>query len=301
MIRTSLLSAVAAFALASCATSEQLDDTGAPVAWVVSDADSEMILFPTVHALPEDLNWRTARLDALMASADEVWFELGRTDDPAIVAEIQQLMGRQGLSPEAPLSSRLDAAQFARLTDAAEALRLPIEQLDPLQPWLAAMTLVQVDLARAGITGEQGVESVLTTELAEREARSLETPADQIRVLSGLDEAIQIAFLMQSVDGIGEAAERLDKIARSWAAGDLDLMETELIDEVRLDYPDVFEAIFTDRNAKWADQLTAELEGSGSDFIAVGAGHLIGDDSVPDMLAERGYEVTRISLADGGR
>ena len=84
----------------------------------------------------------------------------------------------------------------------------------------------------------------------------------------------------------------------SGAVGDLDLMETELLAEMQTDYPQVYKAVFTERNAKWAAQLSGELEGSGSDFIAVGAGHLIGGDSVQEMLRSKGYKVKRIDLSD---
>ena len=45
------------------------------------------------------------------------------------------------------------------------------------------------------------------------------------------------------------------------------------------------------RNTNWADQIQTELEGSGTVFIAVGAGHLAGDDSVQNILERRGVEV----------
>jgi len=53
-------------------------------------------------------------------------------------------------------------------------------------------------------------------------------------------------------------------------------------------------AIFTQRNKNWVDQIEIEMNGSGTDFIAVGAGHLVGEDGVPAMLKARGYDVKRL-------
>lgn len=62
------------------------------------------------------------------------------------------------------------------------------------------------------------------------------------------------------------------------------------------DYPEIFDLIFTQRNANWADIIEAEMAGSGTDFIAVGAGHLIGNKSVQTILEARGYTINRIDL-----
>ncbi len=64
-----------------------------------------------------------------MASPDEVWFELGRSDDPAVVADVQQLMTEHGLSPDRPLSSRLTAEQYAKLEAATVEIGIPAASL----------------------------------------------------------------------------------------------------------------------------------------------------------------------------
>ena len=57
-----------------------------PPMWVVSDADSEVTLYPTLHILPEGVNWKSEDLIKRLADADEVWFEIkpGSQSDPDI-------------------------------------------------------------------------------------------------------------------------------------------------------------------------------------------------------------------------
>jgi uncharacterized protein YbaP (TraB family) len=59
--------------------------------------------------------------------------------------------------------------------------------------------------------------------------------------------------------------------------------------------PGVYKAILVDRNTDWANQIETLLEGSGTAFIAVGAAHLAGDDSVQAMLTQRGVDVERVA------
>jgi len=60
---------------------------------------------------------------------------------------------------------------------------------------------------------------------------------------------------------------------------------------MKADYPVLYNVMFKNRNEAWAETLDLEMQGSGVDFVAVGAGHLVGEDSVPQMLMERGYKV----------
>ena len=59
-------------------------------------------------------------------------------------------------------------------------------------------------------------------------------------------------------------------------------------------YPILTERLFYARNANWAAWIDDRLDTPGSVFMAVGAGHLAGEKSVQDYLAERNISVTRI-------
>ncbi len=269
-----------------------------PPAWLVSDEDSQIVLFPTVHALPDGIDWQSEALKTAIDRADEVWTEIGKTDDPTLQPEIQRLIATYGMSPEKKLSERLDEAQNAKLAAGLEDLQIPPAAIEGLQPWLAALMLTQADLARAGIVGERGVETHLAEIFGDRPVRNLETAAEQTKLLAEFEPALQVDFLMSAVDGIGQSADRLKAISEDWAEGDLTSMEQELLEEMRSDYPDIYAAVFTVRNKAWAEMLDTELQGSGTDFVAVGAGHLVGDDAVQVLLQSKGYAVKQIEISE---
>jgi uncharacterized protein YbaP (TraB family) len=54
------------------------------------------------------------------------------------------------------------------------------------------------------------------------------------------------------------------------------------------------QALLTNRNASWVTRIEGILAGSGVSFMAVGAGHLIGPDSVVAMLAAKGIVAERV-------
>lgn len=261
-----------------------------PALWVIRDADSTIYLFGTVHVLRPDTPWGSARVDQALASADELWLEVANPDDVAAVAPLMQ---RYGLSPDRPLSSRLTAAEMQDLDAAARTLGLSGAQLDPMQPWLASLTLSMAPLLKAGYDPQSGVELILKARAAAAgtPVRGLETLEQQITILATLPEPTQLAGLRSTLQDFDEAGTQLDRMVTGWARGDLRAMEQAMAGEMKAQSIYLYDAMLVRRNANWAEQIDTLLDGSGTQFIAVGSGHLVGDDSVIEMLRERGIEV----------
>lgn len=262
-----------------------------PALWVVSDADSTLYLFGTVHVLRPTTAWGSARVDAAFDSASEIWLEISNPDD---VAAILPLIQQHGLSPERPLSSLLSAEQLTDLDAAARTIGLSAAQMEPMRPWLAALQLAMAPLAKAGYDPQSGVELILKSraEAAGKPVHGFESIDKQVRILAGLDEAGQLAFLTSTLEMFDNAAVELDQLVDGWATGDVDAVTRLGVDEMKSTSPALYEALLVRRNTDWADQIQTLLEGSGTTFIAVGAAHLAGDDSVQQILTRRGVAVT---------
>lgn len=280
-LRVAIASGLAASAAASAE----------PPRWVVSDADSTMVLFPTIHILPKKIRWQTDGLVADLEAANDVWFEL-EPSEMQNQALMQRLSAEYGLSPERPLSERLDRETYQRFAETARGLGLDPARLDPFRPWLAAITLSVTDLVRDGFTPGAGVEAVLSAMVPEDKHRGLETAEEQLGFFAALPPEVEVAFLRQTLEEIGESAGELRALARSWAAGDISELETMMIESIRDVSEELYVKLLVERNRAWADRLERELEGEGQDFVAVGGGHLVGEQGLPQLLAERGYNVT---------
>ncbi len=123
--------------------------------------------------------------------------------------------------------------------------------------------------------------------------RGFETLEQQFRFFHDLPQEVQLQFLRQSLATWEEAEEMLDSMVELWAAGDVEGFEALVVDEMQAEWGQLYDVLLVDRNADWAGQIQTMLEGSGTAFIAVGAAHLAGDDSVQSMLEDRGVTVTR--------
>lgn len=264
-----------------------------PALWVIKDADSTLYLFGTVHVLRPTTAWGSARVDAAFDSASEVYLEISNPDDQAAVVPLIQ---QYGLSLDRPLSSRLTAEELADLNAAAQSMGASAAQFEPMKPWLVALTLSVAPLVKAGYDPKSGVELILRARAlaAGKPVKGLETIDEQIRILAGLSDDTQVAFLRSTLDAFDDATIELDGLVEAWAAGDVIKIKELGIDDLRDESEEVYDALLVNRNTNWAGQIQGLLEGSGTTFIAVGAAHLAGEDSVQAILAKRGVEVERV-------
>ena len=269
----------------------QAQGTG-PALWVVRDADSTVYLFGTVHVLRPTTVWGSARVDAALDSADQVWFEISNPDDQAAIVPLIQ---QHGLSPDRPLSSLLTADEMTALNVLAADAGMPAGQIDIFRPWFAGLALSVAPLIKAGYDPQSGVELVLKARAvaAGKPVHGLETIDKQVGILAGMSEADQLSFLRSLLASYEDATVEIDGMVAAWSTGDVARLQAIAVDGMQTETPALYRAILVERNTNWADQIQTLMEGSGTLFIAVGAAHLAGDDSVQEILEDRGITVTR--------
>jgi len=283
-----LLSAAAGLFAITCAAPA----IAQPPVWVVKDADSEMVLFGSVHVLPPGLAWRPPALAAALRDADDLWFELPVSD--AVERESARLAGEKGvLPPGQSLFARLPEADTRRLLRVARAYEVDPALLDRFEPWLAELALAGAAFRKSGAGLQDGVEKAVEAQAPARAVRrALETPAEQLALFDEAPEAAQLASLRETVREMDEDPQAFDKLVAAWAAGDIDVIDREALQPLRRASPLLFRRLVDDRNARWTARLDERLKGRGRTVVVVGMGHLIGPGGVPARLRALGYSVT---------
>lgn len=264
-----------------------------PALWVIKDADSTLYLFGSVHVLRPTTGWASPRVNAAFDSASDIWFEITNPEDQAAMMPLIQ---QYGLSPQTPLSSRLTPEELAQLDVAAKTIGASAAQLDPLKPWLAALSLSVAPLVKAGYDPQSGVELALKAraQAAGKRLHGFETLEKQVGMLATLPDDVQLEFLRETLKDFDEAVEMLDSMVEAWAKGDVQALDRIVVEEMKTDAPELYKVLLVDRNTDWANQIQTLLQGSGTAFIAVGAAHLTGDDSVQSILQSRGVAVETV-------
>jgi uncharacterized protein YbaP (TraB family) len=132
-----------------------------PALWAIKDKDSTIYLFGTVHVLKPSTQWRSPKIAKAFQDADDVVMEIEQPENPATT---RALMLKYGVDQTAPLSGKLKPESYAKLQAAAQGMGFPPQALEPMRPWLAALTVSLTPLLRAGYDPESGVEKLLTAQ-----------------------------------------------------------------------------------------------------------------------------------------
>lgn len=284
---------VAALVGPACAEAPQRE---APALFVARDDNSTLYLFGTMHIRRPGGSWGGADAEAALAEAEEVWTEVEMGPDAD--ARGAALMLEHGRAPpDRPLSSWLSEAENAQLQAALRRLDAPPHALETMQPWLAALMLSVMPMMQAGYDPNAGVDRAIdaAAEAQGKRLRAFETVEDQIGFLSGFSEEVQRQMLLDAIVEAEKGQAEFEAMAAAWERGDLATLEGYVIDDMREEYPELYDVLFVRRNAAWMEILQRELEGAGVDFVAVGAGHLLGADGLVAQLQRRGYDVQRVS------
>ncbi|TFU03677.1 TraB/GumN family protein [Polymorphobacter arshaanensis] len=264
-----------------------------PGMWRVHDADTEVILFGTIHELPVTAVWQTPRILEAFDAADTLVVEVDIPDDPFVVARAVETMGIQSGLP--PIADRVPADRRAALLKAINEAKLPIAAVDRMRTWLAAITLSDRLVDAAGFDAESGADTLLMqrARATKKPIVGLETIEQQLGYFDTLTEADQRKLLLATLDDIGTARADAEKLVADWLAGNTDAIGANADKELRTT-PELLARLVQQRNARWATWIEGVLKRPGKIFVAVGAGHLAGPDSVQTMLEAKGIKVERI-------
>ncbi|MGZ8286857.1 MAG: TraB/GumN family protein [Allosphingosinicella sp.] len=280
--------------LAGCAAAAAPAGQAArPAMWKVADADTTLYLFGTIHMLPEGQGWRTPAMDSALARADELVLEVADIDDMMAAA---QAMARLGLSPGLPpIAERVPEGKRAAMRSMIAESGYPEAVFDRLETWAAALSLLGVTFKRLGLDPSLGVEKQIGApfKASGKIVTGLETVEQQLGYFDTLSEAAQRALLLSVVEDGADTKAQFKQMLAAWASGDLKGIERTFDDETQMS-PELKAALMSKRNAAWADWLERRMEKPGTVFVAVGAGHLAGRDSVQTMLKKKGLKAKRV-------
>ncbi|WP_255247012.1 TraB/GumN family protein [Sphingopyxis sp. GW247-27LB] len=275
--------------LAACSPPKVTFDAH-PAMWLAEDGDTRIYLLGTMHALPESTDWDRGKVAEAVAAADELVMELSPEELAAAGEEFERLAPRRA---PLPMDERLTPAALAQY-HALEAGG-PDFRADALDDWAVMVLMGQRVAQKAALSSDNGVEARLTEDFraAGKPIGGLETARSQLMLFETLDPATQRALLAKAAEGASDAVADVRALTDAWSRGDVAALEKVINEDVDA-VPAAREAIITGRNRVWSAWVKRRMAQPGTLLVAVGAGHLVGADGVPAMLAAEGVKVRRV-------
>jgi hypothetical protein len=269
-----------------------------PALWKVKGAHGTVYLFGSVHVMKPSVHWETAKVKDALTGSDTLYLEISGLDEDSIKAAQPEIMAL-GVDQAHPLSTKITKEDVGLLDDAVKSMGMPGEQaMEPLQPWLAYLTISVVPMVKAGYDPNSGIDRLLETEAkgASKPVRGFETISEQMHYFADMAQPMQVQMLHQALMDMPKSVADIDTLVLDWTKGDVDGIGKIENDEMKVKYPDLYQKLLVDRNKRFADTLAGVLKdpATGTVFVAIGAGHLAGPDSVQKMLEGKGYSAERV-------
>ena len=258
--------------------------------WSVNGKSNTVYLLGSVHFLSPKEKLPQA-MEAAYQDAEALVMEIDMDDlDPM---EAQKVALELGMLPEdRTLEMELGAELYSEVVTKAKELGIDPAMLTRFRPWFAALTLVQLHLIKMGLDPNSGVEQRLTARAGTdgKPIQGLESLREQFGMLAGLPPEQQREFLLYSVEDSERATKEIDRMLTAWRAGDVAALD-KLLAEGMEQYPKVYRPLTVDRNRKWISSIENLLDDQDDYLIVVGTLHLVGDDSVIELLEKKGHRV----------
>jgi len=250
------------------AQADQAADDASPAMFVVRDADTIVYIFGTFHALDGHSDWFNRQVKSAFESSNELVLET--------------------VIPEGPVQIR----------PAIPGRPLPVT---PSASFLAT-TRLAINAGRShGMQVGNGADNVLrhAAEAEGKPVEGLETLELQLNMFTRMPAAPTASSLkagqpVEDSHAIDSLSNAMTEMQSAWKRGDQRIF-VRMLGQLEASSPDAYRMMFTERNARWADWIAGRMQTPGVVFVAVGAGHLAGKDSLLVRLAEQGIPSARLN------
>lgn len=268
-----------------------------PALWKVKGAKGTVYLFGTVHVMKKDVHWETAKIKEALDSSGTLWLEIADTGTDAM-AQLRPVVMSLGMDAAHPLSTKISKDDVGKLDAAMKTMGASEAALEPMQPWLVFMTLSILPTVQAGYDPTSGIDHMLQVEAtaAKKPIKGFETGEQQMHVLADMPQEQQVAMLHQELAELPEGVKKTNEMVAAWEHGDVEKIAAMENDEERAKNPALYQRLLVNRNIAISGTIAGMLKdpATGTVFVAIGAAHLAGPDSIQKMLEKDGYVAERV-------
>lgn len=176
------------------------------------------------------------------------------------------------------------------------ALGLPFEIINLQRPWFLAMSLTSLELVKSGYDPALGIDMHFLAKAGGKTIIELESLDYQIGLFSNFSDREQELFLLHTLKEIKQLSKETDAIVNTWKEGNAGAIEALLSKSIggNPQMAGIHEKILFERNRNMADRIQDFLKTDRTYFVVVGAGHLIGNKGIIELLKKKGYSIEQL-------
>ncbi len=291
MIKT--LSAIALFIL-FIASARAVNDRA--LFWQVQSDNAKVYLLGSIHYADDSFYPLRREIEQAFYSSGHLVVEINIDADKA--QRYRELVQQKGsYQGEATIRDDISDETYRQLQYRLRRLGVPLDMVHKQKPGMLVLTLTAVQVMKMGFMPELGIDAYFLKRAVDSKKHiiELETVEEQMDIFLNVTDGD--LMLRETLHSLDEADMLMMDMMRCWKRGDEACLEKILFEDAMTRYPSfirIYDKLFFKRNENMANDIKGFLEGEGTYFVVIGAGHLVGDKGIPVLLRNAGFDVGRL-------
>jgi|DewCreStandDraft_4_1066084.scaffolds.fasta_scaffold00022_249 uncharacterized protein YbaP (TraB family) len=252
--------------------------------WEIKSNKATVYLLGSIHVAKENIY----PLDSIIENAFE------KSDYLVVEVDLKNLdkAKAQELSlynDGTTLEDHLSKETYAKLKNKFKEYKIHPAFYKKMKPWAALSLLLNAELKDYGYKNALGIDAYFLNKSKMKTILELESFEKQINIFDVELKTVIDDFIDYSIKDIDNSAKMLDSMFVLWSIGDAERLKTLVIDDLIADNKNstIIEVLFTKRNKNMAQKIEEYLDMEGKFFVIAGAGHLIGENGILDILIKK--------------
>ena len=263
--------------------------------WKVQSKTNTLYILGSVHFLKKEMYPLNKKIEDSFDKSEVLVVEANINDIGQI--DIQRLLETAFYSGNETLEKHVSRETYELVKKEFGGLGVPLELINKQKPWFLALTLTSLELLKLGFDPNYGIDIYfLSKATGGKKIKELESIDYQINLFSKFSDDDQELFLLYTLKDINVLGRELDKLMEAWTSGDTKSMESIISKSITEDRKMslIYEKIIYERNRNMAARIEELLKTKETHFVIVGAGHLIGNKGIIEILRGKGYDVEQL-------
>lgn len=264
--------------------------------WKASSESGTVHLFGSIHfgstemyPLPKVVTEAYAGSDALIVEVNT-----NQIDTEEMLKSLEQT----GTYPQGEtVQQHLSPETWEKFTRTVKNQKLNLQTLQNKKPWLISLSLATLAIQKSGFSPKFGIDQYFITGAeGKKPILELETAQQQMDLLSTFSLVEQNKLLDETLSQLEQGPVYFRSILNAWQIGDSAKIKELTQSEIDTD-PDarkLYHALFTARNHAMSKKIDKIAESGKNYFVVVGAGHLVGEEGIVELLRGKGYRLTQL-------
>ena len=287
----------AAFLVAVLACTVAADGADRLFLWKARSSTNTVYLLGSIHVANESFYPMPPEVEKAFGEAKVLAVEVDLTKVDASAMQ-EALLAKGTYEGEDSLGNHVPPQTLKKVRAYFAGKGMRAAAMEKFRPWALSVTITMLEMKALGYQTELGIDKHFMERAGGKKVVELESADEQIKLLSGFPEKLEAEFLASTLDSTDKAKTLMAELVGAWKSGDVAALEKLLITGPLAERPelkDIYAKLFDERNEKMARKIGTFLKAKEPHFVVVGAGHLIGQKGIVQLLEKQGFSVEQVT------